>query len=376
MEWRVPSQDSLQGIILGSLAAIPLLYCLQEGLVVVLSHQIDSSQTISEILSEGKNINCDDERQNNLTIESLKNSLVCIEGIVQPMAKEETFTSLDDTECVLILEAEYQNKKLSNRKIRQKPWCLGSWERKDSLQGKCVVIDHEALRRWLESEKPPPVSLTNELEFSSINTILRPGGKTLEKRLWWDFFSSDHLTTQKILPTMTRCCFVGRLVLNSDGNFLLTTHHTLGFLPFTSISFAAASSDYREWSLTLQTVSSVCKWSFGFLRLAAGCVFVGATAIYFARKYHIFPFVPPNNGGTEDSEESEVSLEEENEEAEEEDDFPRIQSTLCVICLDLQRNVLIQPCKHFCLCENCAQSVQQCPVCRNEIRSQEVVYNV
>jgi hypothetical protein len=371
-----PSQDSLQEVIFASLAALPLLYCLQEGVGFVLSDQIEKFENFSSLYSEGKNINCENENiQSDLTIEKLRNTLVCIEGVIRPLIDGDTLTSINNTDCVYIQETEYQNKKLSNIEVRTKPWCLGGWEKKNTFQKKCFVIDQDAFHRLVEvSDRPPPVLQSKMENFE----ILRPGGKRTTKRQWWDIFSSDHVTTQAILPTLTRSAFVGKLVLNSDGNFLLTSHHTLGF-QVGYIPFQILSTYCHEQSMFFKNVLFVWKGSCRFLGWMAGCVFVGATVLYFARKYHLFPFHPPRgnnqpNRVEEDNEERSETSSDEEEEAK--DDFPRIQSTLCVICLDLQRNVLIKPCMHFCLCANCARSIQQCPVCRIQIDSQEVVYNV
>eukprot|EP00775_Hariotina_reticulata_P007565 gene7565-7772_t len=53
--------------------------------------------------------------------------------------------------------------------------------------------------------------------------------------------------------------------------------------------------------------------------------------------------------------------------------------TCCVVCLDAPRSVLLLPCKHLALCEECSQSLQAssrdkgtgsgscCPVCRVQV---------
>lgn len=48
----------------------------------------------------------------------------------------------------------------------------------------------------------------------------------------------------------------------------------------------------------------------------------------------------------------------------------------CVVCLDKPVRVLIQPCRHLCLCENCATALttQQCPMCRQAITAKETVF--
>lgn len=39
----------------------------------------------------------------------------------------------------------------------------------------------------------------------------------------------------------------------------------------------------------------------------------------------------------------------------------------CVVCLDKQKTILLQPCNHFCLCENCEEMMTKCPLCRERI---------
>ncbi|EDW75993.1 uncharacterized protein Dwil_GK19052 [Drosophila willistoni] len=51
----------------------------------------------------------------------------------------------------------------------------------------------------------------------------------------------------------------------------------------------------------------------------------------------------------------------------------------CVICMDRNRNIVILPCRHLCLCKECSQQFEQrfedrCPVCRNAISSFLPVY--
>jgi len=45
----------------------------------------------------------------------------------------------------------------------------------------------------------------------------------------------------------------------------------------------------------------------------------------------------------------------------------------CVICLSLQRDTLIIPCRHFCVCHQCAQELRRqtnkCPICRGCARA-------
>ena len=48
---------------------------------------------------------------------------------------------------------------------------------------------------------------------------------------------------------------------------------------------------------------------------------------------------------------------------------------LCVICVDAPREVLLKPCKHFCLCSKCTNRLRECPICKQQIWKTEVIYN-
>lgn len=47
---------------------------------------------------------------------------------------------------------------------------------------------------------------------------------------------------------------------------------------------------------------------------------------------------------------------------------------VCVICRDEQKNVVLMPCRHLCLCITCSGSIHTCPLCRKPIRNILSVY--
>ena len=49
--------------------------------------------------------------------------------------------------------------------------------------------------------------------------------------------------------------------------------------------------------------------------------------------------------------------------------------SLCIICLDTPREVLLKPCKHYCLCSTCTNGLRECPICKQRIRETKVIYN-
>ena len=58
-------------------------------------------------------------------------------------------------------------------------------------------------------------------------------------------------------------------------------------------------------------------------------------------------------------------------------DTYRAESTSkpCVCCLHCETSVVFLPCKHLCVCPDCACNVSQCPMCRVPIREKMVIYS-
>lgn len=51
------------------------------------------------------------------------------------------------------------------------------------------------------------------------------------------------------------------------------------------------------------------------------------------------------------------------------------ESELCVVCRENPKEVVLLPCGHVCICEDCSDDVTNlCPVCRAEIQSRNPAY--
>ena len=50
--------------------------------------------------------------------------------------------------------------------------------------------------------------------------------------------------------------------------------------------------------------------------------------------------------------------------------------TECAVCYDREREVVLYPCTHCCLCVQCKRSVHRCPICRAEIVSERPIGEV
>jgi E3 ubiquitin-protein ligase MUL1 len=51
------------------------------------------------------------------------------------------------------------------------------------------------------------------------------------------------------------------------------------------------------------------------------------------------------------------------------------ESQMCVVCLSNPKEVIVLPCGHVCLCEDCSSKITlQCPVCRTRIESKAAAF--
>ena len=68
-------------------------------------------------------------------------------------------------------------------------------------------------------------------------------------------------------------------------------------------------------------------------------------------------------GGTDDSDVEELLFEQVEREREDK---------LCVVCQDKEKCIMILPCRHLCICQDCQAPLQarnnHCPICRRPVR--------
>jgi hypothetical protein len=57
-------------------------------------------------------------------------------------------------------------------------------------------------------------------------------------------------------------------------------------------------------------------------------------------------------------------------------DALNFETTVCCICRDKSKTILLIPCRHLCLCDSCSQleAISTCPICRSEISDRIRVY--
>ena len=153
---------------------------------------------------------------------------------------------------------------------------------------------------------------------------------------------------------------VGELVINCDGTMQLRSPSNSD----RALPFILSTLPYSALLSTYETLVSVCKWSLFFFG-GFGMVLCSL----MIRKWFKIRY-----GRRHAREEDDIlrDLCESRRSTEENDDVPDWQR--CVVCLVRNREVIVLPCGHVCLCADCMvlinrQNVLQrnCPMCRQRI---------
>lgn len=52
------------------------------------------------------------------------------------------------------------------------------------------------------------------------------------------------------------------------------------------------------------------------------------------------------------------------------------EKSQCIVCMDANREVLLKPCNHYCMCSDCSKGFRECPVCQKKLRKAEKIFHV
>ena len=50
------------------------------------------------------------------------------------------------------------------------------------------------------------------------------------------------------------------------------------------------------------------------------------------------------------------------------------EARLCSIWLEGERTIMLMPCRHLCMCADCAGKVRECPLCREKVTRRVPVF--
>lgn len=228
------------------------------------------------------------------------------------------------------------------------PWCLRSTE---STAGKKAVVQ---IIEGLSADR---------IDMSVVRDEFTPAAFSLSGWLGGWLAGIQPKGTQEIEEMVidgSLMTAVGELVMNRDGSMQLRSPTNSD----RALPFILSTLPYNALINTYETLLSVCKWS---LVCFGG---VGIVLCYLmVRKWLRLRY-----GRRHAREEDDIlrDLRESRSTPEENDDLPDWQR--CVVCLVRNREVIVLPCGHVCLCADCMVLINRqntlqrnCPMCRRRI---------
>lgn len=135
---------------------------------------------------------------------------------------------------------------------------------------------------------------------------------------------------------------VGELVINADGSMQLRSPSNSD----RALPFIISTLPYSALLHTYETLVSVCKWSLVF--------FGGAGVILSYLMFRKWLRLRYGRRHARDEDDILRDLRETRRAVDENDDLPDYQR--CVVCLVRNREVIVLPCGHVCLCADCMVS--------------------
>ena len=192
-----------------------------------------------------------------------------------------------------------------------------------------------------------------ELELTTIYDRYEPTVTSLAQGVF-DIVAGERVkgiqTIEQMLFADTNLTGVGKLILSERGTLKLCPPSESGF----------------KYILTTDLIDSVVQTRKRYARnwkIVAIIFFAvgGACASYWIYKNYILRYLENRR-----YEQLLRDLDENNEED---------RDTICTVCLDNQRDVVLLPCGHVCSCRQCADLVNNCPICRTHIERSVPIFN-
>jgi hypothetical protein len=98
----------------------------------------------------------------------------------------------------------------------------------------------------------------------------------------------------------------------------------------------------------------------GFIGSAAASA--GSSSVVPGMKYAHVAAKAVQSGTTKDTAAASAAL------------HPHYLMPTCIICMERERNIVLLPCRHLLTCEDCGETVFECPVCREGVSHRLIVF--
>lgn len=157
-------------------------------------------------------------------------------------------------------------------------------------------------------------------------------------------------TTEEMLKVGTVVTVIGDIVVAKDNSYTIVAPDDKPFY--------ILSDSIQSLLVTLESNKTVCRaFSFMFGCVAAGIVLYTGREIY--AKYKARQAKEERDRRLRETRQARRAA---NRDAE------VLEELRCVICQTNGREIVLMPCGHFCVCEDCNENVERlCPICRTPI---------
>lgn len=251
--------------------------------------------------------------------------------------------------------------KLSLSELLMKRNSSGFWwdESRPVHQSYNVVPFSIVLGKYLIEVKD--VLLADELHLDTVFNKYDRTTHTLAGNLWSFFFGVRQYgvqTTEEMLKEGTIVTGIGDLVMTSQGDVVL-----------------APPSGGRPYFLTTQPLSSLLrelrdkKSVFGTVLMITGSLTLLFGGLLARRLWRGFK---KQRAEREMQRKLEQSRQQRRQQVRD-DDLP--EAMLCVVCKEAPKEVIMLPCGHVCVCEDCSNKLgSSCPVCRAHVANKAAAF--
>ncbi|XP_044754066.1 mitochondrial E3 ubiquitin protein ligase 1 [Coccinella septempunctata] len=289
-----------------------------------------------------------------LTHPDKKLSYVSIRGTVKPLGKPIISNNNADVEGVV------QLLRIKEHVIQRST--TGFWNDSERIiQEVHNIMPFSIESKGMEVEIMDPLA-ADILDMDVISDVFHPTVPSVMDHIW-GFFAGIRQrgiqSTEKMLRKGTMITGIGELVYSKDGNVLQLQPPTNG-APF-------YLTNMQVTSLVKKLESSKRNYRWLCLLFGSIGILVGGLII---RKY--LRYRSKQIQEAEIKRQLEESRKERRKKTRAKD---MIESQVCVVCRTNPIEIILLPCGHVCLCEDCSDDIQEsCPVCRSPIERKSVAY--
>ncbi|XP_011170586.1 mitochondrial E3 ubiquitin protein ligase 1 [Solenopsis invicta] len=282
---------------------------------------------------------------------------IAIRGIVKPL--RESLQSINKKDVTGVIQ------KLSVREHVVARTSAGYWsDQKRTIQQVYHTVPFVLRNKWYSVEITDPLS-ADILDLDIISDNFQPSAPTITDHVW-GFFTGVRQrgiqSTEKMLREDSIITAIGELSKSESESNYLTLQPPLNGSPF-YITSMSITSLIRKLDDRKKIYRIFCLMS-GTIGLVLGGIMVRR---YWKNKQE-------QRLADQLRQSLEISRQERRQRVRDRD---LREDQICVVCNTNAREIILLPCGHVCICEDCSVSINNnCPICRTQIVERAAAYIV